>query len=342
MGKNPWLILLVAVLLGGVATFFAARYIHTRIDTAEAAINKAQGKKVQVIVAKADQAHGTRIRKDALAVREIAEAFVNADMISPDKYEEVVNQRLTLPVRAGQPLQWSFLESGQSPAFSGRIPAGWRALTFQVDDINSISGMVVPGDRIDLVATLKRNDTSVTLPLLQNVIVLATGQTVTRSDATTDHVSAKQTFNTLTLQLSPQDANKLIVAQDGGKLTALLRHPDDVHHIDIAALDVSQIVGSAAHLVSRAMPVATSRPMPFSEQTNEPSIEIIYGGKGEKNTVRNVVIDREMDVSQQRRSTTVANRELAAEIVQEIASQMDDVPSPQTVVGSPALRGENR
>jgi len=149
VANKPWLILSAAIVMGGVGTFLANRHIHDQIDAAKASVNDEQKKKRQVVVVKADHLRGAQLTKDDLAVREIDETFANADMVSPGKYEDILNRRLILPMHNGQPVQWTFLDAGQPATFSGQVPPGMRALTFQVDDINSMSGMIVPGDKID-------------------------------------------------------------------------------------------------------------------------------------------------------------------------------------------------
>jgi pilus assembly protein CpaB len=102
--------------------------------------------------------------------------------------------------------------------------------------------MLRPGDHIDLIYTGKgANQTEdQTLPLLSGVTVLATGQTVTKTD---DATGKDRTFSTVTLEVSPLDADRVIVAKAGGRVTAVLRHPDDLATNSTRPLVAANLLG---------------------------------------------------------------------------------------------------
>ena len=158
-------------------------------------------------------------------------------------------------------------EGNGNQVFSATLKKGWRALTFEVDAVNSISGMLRPGDRIDLIYTARGisggpagSDVDVTAPLMSNVTVLATDQSVTKRDLET---GKERSFSTITLEVSPLDADRIIVAKESGRLTAVLRHPEDESANTTRAL-------TAANLSGRG----TAR------ETSGPSVEYIVGGNG--------------------------------------------------------------
>src|SRR5690606_40878568 len=99
---------------------------------------------------------------------------------------------------------------------------GRRAIALPVDQINSVSGLLQPGDLIDLYVSFEYQRRQVTAPLLQGVLVLATGRS-TRLDDGTEGAA----FSTVTLDAAPEDVVKLVAARQGGRITAILRHPDD-------------------------------------------------------------------------------------------------------------------
>ncbi|MES2356706.1 MAG: Flp pilus assembly protein CpaB [Pseudomonadota bacterium] len=316
--NKPWLILSAAIVMGGVGTFLANRHIHDQIDAAKASVNDEQKKKTQVVVVKADYPRGAQLTKDDLAVREIDETFANADMVSPGKYEDILSRRLILPMHNGQPVQWGFLDAGQPTTFSGQVPPGMRALTFQVDDINSVSGMIVPGDKIDLLASIKRSESIVILPLLQNVRVLATGQATAATDSVDLNVE-KRGFNTLTLQLSPEDAEKLVIAQENGKLTAILRHPDDNRLIATSSVDISKILGRKENIVTQRSRLNVDA---RTTQQNEPmadAVPVIYGGMGNgRPTPANIRVPS----SKAKANTSKANAKISREMIDEVAENI--------------------
>jgi pilus assembly protein CpaB len=144
-------------------------------------------------------------------------------------------------------------------SFSQRVKPGIRALTIAVDEINSISGMLQPGDRIDLLfsARLPERDGArgqggeATLPLFQGLLVLATGRQVR---AGVDERGAQRSYSTVTVEVEPEQAQRLVVAQRTGKLTAVLRNPDDPARMARQAMDLRQLLGVAPALAAREGP----------------------------------------------------------------------------------------
>src|SRR5690606_15406911 len=111
-----------------------------------------------------------------LTVRDIPADFAHSGAVSPKQFDQVKGRAVAFDVKAGEMLMWSQMEGEKVPTFSTRIEAGRRAITVAVDEINSISGLLEPGDLIDLLVTVDQQGEKVTVPLLQGVRVMATGQ----------------------------------------------------------------------------------------------------------------------------------------------------------------------
>src|SRR5690606_18918337 len=126
-------------------------------------------------------------------------------------------------VKAGEMLMWSQMEGEKVPTFSTRIEAGRRAITVAVDEINSISGLLEPGDLIDLLVTVDQQGEKVTVPLLQGVRVMATGQRSVDDPKSGE----RRMYSTVTLNTDPLQAQNVVLAREAGRITALLRNPQD-------------------------------------------------------------------------------------------------------------------
>jgi pilus assembly protein CpaB len=133
---------------------------------------------------------------------------------------------------------WALLESKRASTFSARVASGRRAMSIAVDEISSISGMLEPGDSIDLMLTTDQKGKKLTFPVIQSVLVLAAGQRVT-----TDSSGEKRSYSTITLDTTPEEARRLIIAREAGKLTALLRNPQDKGAISNAKGDLGALFG---------------------------------------------------------------------------------------------------
>lgn len=262
--NTNWLLLGVAIALGVGAVLMSNHLIQRRMAQLEEAANSGK-QTVSVVVAKRDLQRGETISSESMAVREMPAEFVHADAIRPDQFASMEHQRLAVPIKRGDVLLPVHSEGNGGQVFSATLKKGLRALTFEVDAVNSISGMLRPGDRIDLIYSARpvnagSEDVDVTAPLLSNVTVLATDQSLTKRD---DESGKERSFSTVTLEVSPYDANRIIVAKESGRLTAVLRHPDDEADNTTRALTAANL---ASHGDGRA--------------NLGPSIEYIVGGGG--------------------------------------------------------------
>ena len=110
----------------------------------------ANRKEVTVLVAAKDLPKGTVVREDVLSQRRIPAGFVANDAIPASDYEKYVGRVLESDVGAGKPLLTSYLDTRFPVDFSDIVPVGRRAMTVQVDDLNSVAGFIRPGNHIDL------------------------------------------------------------------------------------------------------------------------------------------------------------------------------------------------
>lgn len=231
-GKT-WIVLGVALGIGLLAALAARSYLSSRMEAIEA---RANGKMVNVVVAKHDLSRGDKLSADSVAVRAIPINYAQSLAVTPDAFDRIDGQVLAYPVKGGEMILWSLLEGKKVPTFSTRVEVGHRAMTVPVDEINSISGLLEPGDIVDLIATIEKNDKKITFPLLQAAQVMATGQRSVDDPKSGE----RRDYSTVTFNITPEQAENVIVARDIGKITALLRNPQDTQANgktrDVAAL----------------------------------------------------------------------------------------------------------
>lgn len=216
---------IVAIILGILGVISANSWIDDRITAMEEEL-RSKDEMVNVVVPKRDIAKGERVYAADLSVRKMPLAYVDRGTVTPDRFEIAVGQTLTHDVQQGRPVLWAHLRGGQVPTFSGLLPDGMRALTILVDEINTISGMLQPKDRIDIFMTLSTGSKKTTMPLLQNVLVLATGKMV-RTNTQEDAQLSDRQFSTITVLVKPDKAKMIVLAQKEGSISVVLRHPED-------------------------------------------------------------------------------------------------------------------
>ncbi|WP_343928252.1 Flp pilus assembly protein CpaB [Pigmentiphaga daeguensis] len=219
---RKWWVLVVALGAGSLAAWLGQRQIQGRIDAIEA---DARAARIAVVVAASDLEAGQRLSADLAAVREIPAEWAPSGAVDPGRFGDLDGAVLAHPVRAGEPLLPLHLEAGRPAPLAERLGEGRRAVTIPVDEISSVSGLVQPGDLIDLYVSFDHRGKRTTMPLLQRMRVLATGHQTETQGAGGE--APRGAFSTVTLDATPDEAVKLIIARDGGILTAMLRRPGD-------------------------------------------------------------------------------------------------------------------
>ncbi|MES2118319.1 MAG: Flp pilus assembly protein CpaB [Pseudomonadota bacterium] len=258
--NKTWGILGAALTIGLLAAGATRSFLSTQVAEIEA---RNQHQTVDVVVAKTNLEQNSVLSNKNVAVRKIPVEFAHSGAVKPAEFERIDGGAIAYEVKAGEMIMWSQMAGKRAPTFSARLAKGQRAITVMVDEINSISGMLEPGDRIDLMFTVDQNGKKVVLPLLQNVEVLATGQRAVDDPKSGEHTQ----FATVTLNATPDQAKNIIVARETGKLTALLRNPDDKLPIGNKGYDLTSLFGT--------------QPMPRS-MVHARGIPVLYGGNGAK------------------------------------------------------------
>lgn len=257
--KKLWPLGLILVMTG-LAVWTASRYLTSRTaEVEERLADQAAKSRITVVVPVRDLLAGEVIDLGVLVTRSVPREYVNQDAITQDTLDRYIGKKLTRPVSKGTPLLQSFVAAYEFKPFSTSIEAGTRAITLPVDEINSVSGMLTAGDKIDILVLTQiplSNGSGKTemqlLPLLESVTVRATGTTTqreliaqTEQGATRPGMRNGGNYNTVTIAVPPRDAQRVVLAQQVGRIIALLRRPDDAALYG-ARLSSSEVFGIKA------------------------------------------------------------------------------------------------
>ncbi len=236
------IIMLVIALACGLAAVFLTRdYINTQIDDYKAVIDD-KYKPIEVIVATRGLQRGEVLSKHMLAIRNVPSGFVHKDAIRPGEVESIIGHKLVYSLNGGESLLATHVALSKGDTFSNLIDGGKRAISFPVDVLSSLTGMLSPGDMIDLLVTLDDDGVEKTIPLLTSVVVIATGNT-TDEIAGPESAGRKAGFQTITLHVTPADAAKITIARAEGDITVLLRSRSDVDKLQLAAVTKNTLFG---------------------------------------------------------------------------------------------------
>ncbi|MDT8903666.1 Flp pilus assembly protein CpaB [Anaeroselena agilis] len=230
-----------------------------------------------VVVAKADIPPKTKMTADMLQV-----VNVPPEYIQPGAVQEVgkaVGAVVRDKIVAGEQItQRRLFIAGQSSGFTGIIPPDKRAVSVAVTEVTGVAGLVRPGDYVDVIVTFDTNIIGEHLSqiFLQNVRVLA----VNRETETGAPEGAKKEASskmTVTLAVSPDEAARLTVAEEKGKIRLVLRPylPSDVMVVT-NALKPRDIVNASAPPAAPQAATGGAAPAPSPK-----GIQVIRGTKTE-------------------------------------------------------------
>lgn len=245
---NSWVLLLLAIAVAGGLTFLLYQYLNERESKLKADITAQRVRAgVQVVVPSSDAPVGTPLSSSVFVAREIPADMVYDDMIRPEDFPKYRASHLIKPLRRGLPLRAADVDALSGRDFSDMLPPGQRALTVEIDTVNSTALLLRPGNRVDLYWLGKvfhedqaSDDRKIAQLIMPDVLVLATGQDVRPRDAgeadqqdqTNPNSSAMSRqqgvgYSTVTLQVPVEDVARIALAQKIGGLRLILRNSDD-------------------------------------------------------------------------------------------------------------------
>ncbi len=276
ISKN-FLYIAIALGMALLAAFVAVNYVQDTV----AERTQDNRPMVEVAVPLADMPQGAILQPGDLALRTVPAEFAPADVVTPENHGQYEGRMLRSPIRGGAPLSASALVPLYDQ-FSRLIPKGKVAYTLSVDENNSISGMVAPGDLIDILFLKEKDEAgsaasaaagALALPLMQQVRVLATGTRIgERVSPDGRPVEDTQGFSSVTLELDHQQAKSLAVASEVGSLRVLLRELQDTSPGPADGLSERELL--------RSLGVGSGAGGTSGRSGGERGVEFIIGGRG--------------------------------------------------------------
>jgi pilus assembly protein CpaB len=190
--------------------------------------------KGKVVYAIKDISEGSTIPVEALEEKEIEQAKIPQDALTSASL--AAGRVAKYGIQQGQIVsQHDLAPQGISLGFEARLKEGMRAVTFAVDSNSGVAGFVTPESHVDVIAMVGGGGDTKVAPILSDVEVIAVGQMYQKAPGGTAAVPA----SSVTVSLSPEDANKLIRSITASKLYLTLRNDKD--HQPVATVDVTSL-----------------------------------------------------------------------------------------------------
>ena len=276
-------LLIAAVLVGLLAAVLLYLYA-SQIEEEKRLLIRDQ---VEVVKAARNIPAGTPLTKDRITTEKVPERFLPPNPLLEQDLNIYLGSPLAVNVEEGAMILTSdFSVQEVSRTLSSKVPPEERAMSLAVDAISGISGLLRPGDRVDVLGTFpvgakdqqvgdgtgKQSVGYVTMTLLQNVTLLATGQLI--SDVPNADARQGGQYSTVTLSLTVDEAELMTIAQTRGKIVLLLRNREDVDVSTVTRRTLRQVM-EELEVIQKNRDKRTRRKKP--KPPKEPTIIIQTG-----------------------------------------------------------------
>jgi len=248
-----------------------------------------------VVVAAIDLSWGTALTDEMLKRVDFLKGSLTGGFSSDPS--SLVGRVLIYPVKANEPIFESRLApvNIKTGGVAAVISLKKRAVAVKVDKVIGVSGFIHPGNRVDVLITLATGKTyvPVTKTILENILVLAVGSE-TKERKGLDEKSSPT--DVITLEVTPEEAEKLALAATEGRVQLALRNSSDTENVITYGTTLSTLLGSSSSSARETRPVtrkeveikkptsqaSTSPPVIKKVESERPStftVELIKGSK---------------------------------------------------------------
>ncbi len=223
-GRTNKGLILLGLFLGLVSAVLVVVYLSQSGEGGGGEVSGAE--LTPVVVASLDIAAGTLIVEGMVETKEIAADTLLAGVFSDT--EGVIGQVARVPLVAGEQVittkvtaTGAAIADGENPPLAFVIPEGKRAVSIQVSNVIGASGLIRPGDFVDVILTMEVGKDNIAQTILQNILVLSVDQDVTRAVVSEgeeapvvgDGTEVNSEATTVTLAVSPAHGEVLTVAE---------------------------------------------------------------------------------------------------------------------------------
>lgn len=256
--RRGTMLILVSLVFGGLAAWAANNWLNTQLLAGESSEN------MDVVVAAAMEIpYGTKVESRHLTTVELPAGTMPEGAFNDEAMVEGKVARVDIK-RGELLLSERFADHDTGSTLAALVSPRMRAITVRVDDVIGVAGFLLPGNRVDVLATKldQRTRNAKTETILTNLKVLAVDQT-----AATDK-NEPVIVRAVTLEMMPEQSEALVKAKEEGTIQLTLRNP----------------LEQVAAVTPKAKPVAPQRPVVRSapRQPTSTAVTIIRGTRVDK------------------------------------------------------------
>ena len=271
---------ITALLISAGATYF----FYTRLRGRQAATPQM----IKIVAsAKVQPAGGVTLKAEDLVVIDWPSTVVLTGAFS--KIDDVVGRTVIYPLEEKEPiLEHDLAAPGSGFGLTAKIPTGMRATSVRSNEIVGVAGFLFPGSHVDVLATFRptsANEEPLTQTILQDVEVITAGQKIQP-----DPQGKPETVNVVTLLLSPEDSEKLLLATSQATIHFVLRNGADREKVDTKPVRLAELVSGGKKKAPVEEEKRPRKRMARAEKPPSPkppdfyTVEIIHGDKRTEET----------------------------------------------------------
>ena len=280
-----FMVFVLAMTAGGALAFGTYNYVQ-HLPTKTTAFPTRP-----VIVAANDLDIGAELKREDVRIIDWPANAMPANAISDPK--EVIGRGIVLPLIQNEPILPMKLSSKEAGAgLPPSIPPGLRAVSVRVNEVIGVAGYVLPGTRVDVLATVSPTGQNVDIMskvVLTNVQVLAAGTKIERDTERNKPMAV----SVVTLLVNPEESERLTLASTEGKIQLALRNPLDKTMPNTQGIRPAALLGFGAPIRTAVMRGRLASVSPSKSVVavaaaapELPTVEIIRGDKRAHEVVR--------------------------------------------------------
>ena len=240
--KRSLLMMGLALVLASGSVFVAARWIN-----AQATVNTSK-----VAVAVADISLGARLSPDMVRMVDWPSGAVPPGALLDAKLLDSRVARAS--IQRGEPvMEGKLAPPGTQGGLSAVVADGKRAMTVRVNDVVGVAGFALPGNFVDILVNTQEDkiktikDLAISKIVLERILVLAIAQESSRDE------TKPKVVNAVTLELTPDQAEKLDLARSVGTLSLVLRNQIDPQPVNTGGATKDTLLGMRADAAPKAV-----------------------------------------------------------------------------------------
>lgn len=215
-------LLIASLLISSVNAFFSIKPTKQNKYRDQSGAD-AQQTLMAIVVPKQNMARGEILTSQNLSIVMFPKQQFRLNMISDTDYHSAIGQRTTRDIVGGVPLRWAHLGGSAEPIPNRDNETGLSTLTIALGEMNAVTGTLHPKDIIDLRITyMTAAEGRVSRPLMCDLRIVATGVKTLVDNA---GQGERLRYSTITVQVTPEAAEKILLAQAAGTITAVHRFP---------------------------------------------------------------------------------------------------------------------